>query len=51
MRLVFADLGDLGLEQAVSALGVLLPLLQNVVLAVHVDDTGGSALLATRAGS
>lgn len=51
MRLVLADLGDLGLEQAVSALGVLLLLLQHVVLAIHVDDSGGCALLATRAGS
>ena len=51
MGLIFADFGDLGLEQAVRALGVLLLLLKHVVLAIHVDDSGGCALLATGAGS
>ena len=51
MRLVFADVGDLGLEQAVRALWVLLLLLEHVVFAIHVDDSGGCALLATGAGS
>ena len=40
MGLVLANLGDLGLQEAVSSLGVLLLLLEHIILAIHVDHSG-----------